>query len=56
VQGGGVPSPIYRLAVCFARKNGAFGLLKLKLTATCAHAEMERDRDRERKDKVEIKI
>jgi len=38
---------IYRLAACFARKNGAFGLPKLKLTAACAHAEMERDRDRE---------
>ena len=31
---------IYRLAACFARKNGAFGLPKLKLTAACAYAEI----------------
>jgi len=37
-------SIIYRLAACFARKNGAFGLPKLKITAACAHAEIERER------------
>jgi len=45
---------IYRLAACFAHKNGAFGLPELKRTAACTHAEMEKDREGECK--AEIKI